>query len=644
MDGFLAKCNRVFELLGKEADAVLIVPPFADLYCPSLGVHLLQAAAEQASLRVRILYANLLFATLSGEDLYNTICYAKYHWMWGERIFAATAFGLPPLGYHTEELREQIPFLRQSKGCEVSLEQLAALERQAGRFCSALGERFAALRFRVAGATTTFQQTAASAALLAQVKHARPAAITAIGGANCEGEMARGIASLEAPIDYIFSGECETVFPDFLRHLMAGQPPPDRIVRGQVCFDLDSLPEPCFEDYFAQLDNALPSWHESAQVWLPYEGSRGCWWGARQRCTFCGLNGETIAFRQKSAERFLAGLQRLLLRYPTRLVCTRDNIMPQSYFRTVLPRLADALPPAHIFCATKANLNLEQVRLLRHAGVGLIQPGIESLSSSLLRRMKKGVLARQNLALLRYARSAGLAVNWNLLYGFPGDRREDYDAILALIPLIRHLSPPTGVYPMSIDRFSPYFSEPAAHGISRLQPMPGYAWTFPSSADLRSLAYHFVGDYPCAHTSHPELYDSLDRAYRAWRDCWRADAAPPTLSLAPVDDSHYLLMDTRGLDNTEMMQFLTEEQARAALIGGPVDRQPLARWAIERKLAVPLDGWCVPLAVAEVDTWCRLEPAAPLPLTQIPRRTTCAHARSPSPAPADPNRPPRAFT
>ena len=43
------------------------------------------------------------------------------------------------------------------------------------------------------------------------------------------------------------------------------------------------------------------------------------------------------------------------------------------------------------------------------------------------------------------------------------------------------------------------------------------------------------------------------------------------------------------------------------LIGGPIDRQPLGCWAIERKLAVGLDGWCVPLAVTEVEAWKGLE-------------------------------------
>jgi len=99
----------------------------------------------------------------------------------------------------------------------------------------------------------------------------------------------------------------------------------------------------------------------------------------------------------------------------------------------------------------------------------------------------------------------------------------------------------------------------------------------------------------------------LDRAARVWRDSWKAGAPPPALSLAAGDDGYYTLMGTRGLEGTDLFQFLNQEEARAVLIGGALDRQPLADWAIERKLAVALDGWCVPLAVTDVETWRRLE-------------------------------------
>jgi ribosomal peptide maturation radical SAM protein 1 len=609
MEAFARKCDLAFETLGTESDAVLIVPPFADVYRPALGVHLLQACARRVGLRVKILYANLLYAALSEEPLYNSICYASRQWMWGDRLFAASAFGLPPLGLEVDRLREQIPVGDRTRGQELTIGDLYRLEQQTAAFCSAIATRLARMRFLVAGSTTTLEQTAASVALLTAVKRAQPRTITVIGGANCEGELAQGVASLGAQIDYIFSGECEAVFPEFLRRVVIGELlPRDRIVRGSSCFDMAALHDPSFVYYFAKLHTALDSWRTDAQIWLPYESSRGCWWGAKRHCTFCGLNGETMTFRQKSPERVIDGLRGLLMTYPTRLVCMIDNIMPHSYFRTLLPRLAEASSSAHIFFETKSNLRLDQVLLMKRAGVGLIQPGIEALSSSLLRRMDKGVDARQNLALLRYARGVGLAVNWNLLYDFPGDEQADYGSTLALLPLLRHLNPPAGLYPISIDRFSPYFTKPSEYGIANLRPLDGYSWVFPDGADLRRLAYHFQGDYASAHRADPDLLPRFEQAVKTWQGAWNnAGSPPPVLEIGPLDDDHYLLIDTRGLAGTSMLQFLTVAQARAALMGGPLAKQPLAEWAIQSKLAVELDGCSVPLAVTDGETWKRFQ-------------------------------------
>lgn len=32
---------------------------------------------------------------------------------------------------------------------------------------------------------------------------------------------------------------------------------------------------------------------------LVLEGARGCWWGEKHHCTFCGLNGSLMKFRSK---------------------------------------------------------------------------------------------------------------------------------------------------------------------------------------------------------------------------------------------------------------------------------------------------------------------------------------------------------
>lgn len=57
------------------------------------------------------------------------------------------------------------------------------------------------------------------------------------------------------------------------------------------------------------------------------EGSRGCWWGERRQCTFCGIHSNAIAFRQKSAGEVLKEVERILREQRTSRVVFADSIM-----------------------------------------------------------------------------------------------------------------------------------------------------------------------------------------------------------------------------------------------------------------------------------------------------------------------------
>ena len=164
------------------------------------------------------------------------------------------------------------------------------------------------------------------------MKALSPETVTIIGGANCDGEMSEGILTLGAAIDYVFSGESEASFPDFLSQVLEGSAPEERIIRGRPCMDLDLLPTPDFAEYYDQLARAMPDSElaKSGLILLPVETSRGCWWGEKHHCTFCGLNAQTMEHREKSPDRVISELQLLLEKHPTRMVCAVDNIMPRS--------------------------------------------------------------------------------------------------------------------------------------------------------------------------------------------------------------------------------------------------------------------------------------------------------------------------
>jgi len=261
-------------------------------------------------------------------------------------------------------------------------------------------------------------------------------------------------------------------------------------------------------------------------VWLPFETSRGCWWGAKHHCTFCGLNRETMRFRSKSPERVLDELAEQARRYRSFCFEAVDNILDMTYFTKLLPVLAADETGYEIFYEVKANLSREQLKLMTEAGIKYIQPGIESLSSNVLRLMRKGTLAVQNVNLLRWAQYYGIAVEWNLLWGFPGETEQDYADQAAVIPYLRHLPPPANYARIWLERFSPMFTERDTFRLRHRIPERSYRYVYPESVDLERVAYFF--DYELDGGLPESAYASVRRAARDWSSAWQ-DGSPPVL-------------------------------------------------------------------------------------------------------------------
>jgi ribosomal peptide maturation radical SAM protein 1 len=253
-----------------------------------------------------------------------------------------------------------------------------------------------------------------------------------------------------------------------------------------------------------------------------FESSRGCWWGAKKHCTFCGLNGTTMAFRQKSAERVYQEVFDLSRRYRNLTLAAVDNILDMRYFHELLPRLAEQDHDLALFYEVKANLTREQVRMMAAAGITQIQPGIESLNSALLRLMNKGVTAIQNIQLLKWCREFGIEPLWNILYSFPGEQAEQYADYPRIMRCLFHLRPPSGISPVIFERFSPYHFDREKYGLT-LSPLPDYRFLYPSGdIDLEKVAYYFDGTCPGLENRSPAYIGPITEAYQQWLAAWKS--------------------------------------------------------------------------------------------------------------------------
>ncbi len=527
-------------------DVCIVVPPFDQIKLPLLGPAILAAACRQRGLRVHTVFGSIMLAARAGYEPYKAVSRFYLDCIVGERLFRPYAW--PP------QIEATLPPLPELAEKPAAVH--AAIAPLIGAFMDDFVAQVLARRPRILAITSTFEQIMAGSALAWRVKQAAPDICIVMGGANVAAPMGQALAKVFPWIDHFFSGEADVAFPAFCERLAReGVRPDERVIECKPLETISDAPAPDFSDFMIalraeQARGALPA---DLPEGLPLESSRGCWWGMKHHCVFCGLNGDTMDFRIKPPERMLEEIRDIVdLWNPERLSFT-DNIMPLGYLQTVLPELATWEKRPGLFYEVKANLKLEQLELMRSAGMIQIQPGIELLSSNVLKLMRKGVSAMQNLALLRDCGSLGIYVLWNILYGFPGETVEDYASLPDLFASIEHLRPPQYCVPIVIDRFSPHHRDPQAFGIDSYIPYPGFAALFPPGSPVMDLAYHFIGQHSTAFMSDGDLLGRVHDAYDVWHAQWQGRSRVPVLTALDIGpDAPVVIADTRRIAAANM--------------------------------------------------------------------------------------------
>ena len=507
-------------------EVLFAVLPFADVNCSAIGVSLLQAAARASNIDSRVEYFNLDLAERIGLGVYNAIAnFIRSDTLVGEWFFADLVFGdsLPPeSAYLSKVLWDHVP----NPGLR---SEILEARRERAQFIEECVQRIRSHQPRIVGFTTTFHQTCACLAVARRLKEFAVPPLVIFGGANCEGEMGLQMVRSFPWIDFVSTGEADLTFHPFAKHFLetrhfSSRPGilkcGDELSFPPCVQNMDELPIPDYANYFERVESSLLKSQLTPAG--PVETSRGCWWGAKNHCTFCGLNGETMAFRSKSPNRAFQEFVAISERYGVnRLFCV-DNILDVGYIKTLFPRLAESGIKLDLFYEVKSNLRYDQLAAMHAGGVRMIQPGIESFSNQVLRLMKKGCTALHNIQLLRWCKESGVEVGWNLLAGFPGESAAEYERQAELIPLLTHLPPPVVCGAVRLDRFSPFYMHADEFGMRRIRPSLAYYYAFPlGRRELLKLAYFFDFDYDDGRNPYEYL-----APVHAEVECWQAIGQP----------------------------------------------------------------------------------------------------------------------
>ncbi len=520
----------------------LLNMPFSNPGMPSIALTQLKCRVEEEfgdAVDVDVHYVSHDFIDCLGISSYQDVTNSLYSLNAGigDWFFRAAAF--PDVEDNSVEYFRRY-FAMKDEQTERLKKLLVGKINEVGYFFELLLDKYKLADYDIVGFTSMFSQHAASLAMSRYIKARNPNVITVIGGANCDAPMGQEIIINVDSIDYVFSGPSLVSFPEFVGNVLKGDLKACESIRGVFHknnatlmrgvaiqgdeLDINSEVSVDFDPFVELMDKR----HKDIEIILPLETSRGCWWGERAHCTFCGLNGASMKYRAMNAEK-AKKLMRSLFKYSGKVsrLESVDNIIPQEYIEDVFKDL-DTPSDMHFFYEVRANLNEDELQILSDARVKVIQPGIESLATSTLKHMKKGTTSFNNISFIKSCMKYDVFPAWNLLIGFPGERNDVYKKYLEDIPKLVHLSPPNGTFPVRFDRYSPYFKKTEEYGL-KLAPLPFYEMIYPFPKEsIYNMAYFFSDtNYHSEYIQHlVEYIVPLQKAVGEWNRLWDQDVQP----------------------------------------------------------------------------------------------------------------------
>lgn len=486
---------------------VFVQMPWASVSRPSIALGILSSLCQEQEVEHWAYYPNIELAAAIGVARAEVFSDTRPLFGLSEHLFAVDLFG--PGALASDELIDTFTAatkLPSRLGDASVLRDLR--DRVIPRFLSMAADRVLEREPSHVGFTAMFNQVMPALALAKRIKQARPDIQVLCGGACFDGEMGHEYhRALPEVIDHVFISEAEDSFREFVGRLRAGRS--TRGVAGTTWFepgegvrrqdrapvaDMEQSPMPSYDAYFEQ--RAAIEQERRIELpfdRLPFESSRGCWWGAKNHCVFCGLNPKVLPFRSKSVDRTVHEIRTLSRKHRvTRLIAT-DWIVSRAQRAELFAELGRDGTDIEIFYETRADLSKLEIELMAAAGVRRVQPGIEALSTPLLRHMRKHSRAIRMIQFLRWCREYSVVPLYHLLAGFPGEAPEWFEETRQRIPSLLHLDPPRhNIFTVELHRFSPLFEHHEEYGITSYEARTDYRFNSPPGLmDLRKTSYFF---------------------------------------------------------------------------------------------------------------------------------------------------------
>ena len=204
------------------------------------------------------------------------------------------------------------------------------------------------------------------------------------------------------------------------------------------------------------------------EIVLPYQSSRGCYWG---KCSFCDQDfGQN--FNVKNSDKVIKEFKEFKEKYNITSFEFIDESVSPSYMKELSDKLEENNLNVSYFVDARLETGFtkEVLKKAQNEGLRMILWGLESGSIPVMKLINKGIDLDRRFEILKNAKEAGI---WNfafIFFGFPTETKEDAKLTVKMLVENKDIIHSYGRSVFTMGRHSKLADEPEKYGMLKIYP------------------------------------------------------------------------------------------------------------------------------------------------------------------------------
>ncbi len=204
------------------------------------------------------------------------------------------------------------------------------------------------------------------------------------------------------------------------------------------------------------------------EIVIPYQSSRGCYWG---KCSFCDQDfGQN--FNIKKIDKVISEFKEFKEKYNINSFEFIDESVSPSYLKDLSYKLKENNININFFIDARLETDFtkETLELAHKSGLQMILWGLESGSDDVLKLINKGIDLNKRFDILRDSKNAGI---WNfafIFFGFPTETKKDALQTIDMLIKNNDIIHSYGRSVFTMGRHAKLSREPEKYGITKIYP------------------------------------------------------------------------------------------------------------------------------------------------------------------------------